>query len=642
MHSIVFTLCYASLLLLPGAAIHTAFFKNKFYSPLSWVALSYILFVLIFISFNRFGLSETSLQALVLFSTFSSALYLGIRSFKHVAYPKKSTFSYQWAKPTLIIVGLSGLYQFFFGTYTEVPADLYSHLERFQYASKNVAINSLGKELELPQLLKQKSGVFYYLLAFVNQWPKLNTSALLPCVDFANRTLFLLSVFFFTTYLFALQKRAHAIAYSATFFLALHMGINVFSFIRYYSFAPTMLALVLYFFAIVVFLEQVKQSFSIKSWLGNYVLILLALLAAAAVHTQEAMFIGIIILCISLVATTRFYLSSNNTIVDKPWQANLISFVGLASFIAIYLYSLENLERAPNAHWRLWEFGDGFWFFPQLTTLNLGHQFSKVVTLWGLLVYGLFFIHIKRYKNNLFLLAGMLSPLVTILNPFFIDTFLRHYNSTTVWRLCYLIPIHFVAADLFIYYAKSIKPSGWLKRIVAIAIPSALIVLLLPVSNTWQGIHYSRFPTLAKSNTRLSHTHYLDLLSFLDELKFTERVITDPMTGYMISGLSKHHSARRKFFRGHYFKNFSYYDYDSKPLDKYSGHLLIINLRPSVKSEVGALGQHWRANEWLVTRSYYPDQLLTHVEQRPRKFRKLWEGDKLMVYRIIKNSKKPT
>jgi len=638
MQNLLFTLCYFAVLVLPGAALGKVLARNSLSSPLSWIALSYSFFVLLFVGSNYWGLSKTLFEWILFVSVLSSFFILLVYRFAFKNLGREPNVHSHWYFPTFIIVGLSLGYQFMVGAFSEVPADLYSHLERFQFATKNLENDSLGAQLSLSQLLQQRSGVFYYLVAVISDGSSLSTRSILQCIDFANRTLFLLCLFFFTKAIFKHTEKSDLIAYAAVTFTSLHMGIGVFSYIRYYSFAPTMLAMVLYFFAISVFIEHIKARFTLRTSLRNCILILVASLAAAAVHTQEAMFIGIMILSISIVSTVLNFKSSHSTSTSLQWQTNLISFGGILAFTALYIYSSENFTRAPNAHWRLWEFGEGFWFFPQLTTLNLSFQFSQVITLWGLIVYGLFFCHFKRYRDNPYLVAGMLSPALTVLNPFFIDTFLRHYNSTTIWRLCYLIPIYFVAADLFVHYFRSMRLPSARTKIVSAVILVTLIALLLPIENSWRGVHYSRLPTLSASNNELSYVHYDDLIDFLEDLEQRESILTDPMLGYMLSGLTKHHSKRRKFFRDYRFKRFSFYNYDDNPLDKYKGYLLIINRRPSAESQVGKISRHWRENEWTDTHHYYPDELLDHLEKRPKKFEKLWERNNVSVYRIASSA----
>ncbi len=628
MAELIFLVIYWSLLIIPGAALAKIVDKETSLGPLSWIALSYIIFVLTFITFNYFQLPASAFAWLIFAITLSSSLVL--ISTLHTS----SRDDTLWKIPSLGILVLSGLYQILIGSFNEVPSDLYTHLENFQRASTKLAENSLGANLTWIQIFKQKSGVFYYLVSFANQVSKCDTRSLIELVDFSNRTLFLIAVFCFTKTLFKYQKDNNAVACLAIIFISLHMGISVFAYIRYYSFAPTMLAMVIYFFALSIFLTHLRSRASFKSIVVKSSLLICALAATAAVHTQEAMFITISVFSVSLLAMFSRLLRFSGPHLYNAGHTTLITSVGVLFFTAIYLYSADNLIRAPNAHWRLWEFGQSFWFFPQITTLNLKFQFIQVVTLWGVLVYLLFFINIKRYRNNLFVLAGMLTPLITFLNPFFIDTFLRHYNSTTVWRLCYLLPIHFVAADLFVHYAKQLYNAFNFKKGVSLLVLSSLILLLTPINNTWRGLHFSRAPTLITSDTNLGYKHYNDLLDFLSTLPNPETVLTDPMLGYMVSSLSKHYSERRKFFRNDKFKRFSFYNYDDNPLDRYTNHLLIINRRTKSDSNIGALSGHWRKNEWPETEHYYPEALLQHVSSRPSVFEPLWSNNEVSVFRI--------
>lgn len=624
----IFLLAYWVLLVVPGAALTKLINFKAAQGPLSWIALSYIIFALVFINFNYLQLPGYAFTWLILLIVLICIFYL-IKNRRDCSKNLNDKMI-----SSLLILIISGLYQALFGSFNEIPSDLYTHLENYQKSNNNLANNSLGLKLTWAQIVSQKSGVFYYLVSTVNQLTNLDTRLVVELVDFSNRTLFLLAIFWFSKILFKQHSKSNLLAYISVLFVSLHMGINVFSYIRYYSFAPTMLAMVIYLYAISIFSEQINNPLTLKSFLINSCLLLTALLATAAIHTQEAMFIGVMIFAISLVATFKRLFRFTTSKSQRFGQAELITILGLLTFTGVYLYSVENLVRAPNAHWRLWEFGEGFWIFPQLTTLNLKLQFIQVTTLWGLVVYLLFFLNIKRYRNNLFVLAGMFSPLITFLNPFFIDTFLRHYNSTTVWRLCYILPIHFVAADLFVHYYQRIRVVSILKKAIYSFILILLVLLLAPIANTWKKVHFSRVPSLAASKSNLSHSHYADLLDFLNSLSKPEKILTDPMLGYMISGLTKHFSERKKFFRNSKFKRFSYYEYDKNTLTAYKDHLLIVNLREKGLSEIGALSQHWRQNEWTETEYYYPQSLIDHLNQNPAIAQQLWSQNGVAVYRL--------
>ncbi len=636
--SMLFLVAYWSVLILPGLALSKIFKKVKINGAnvgvLGSIAASYALYVLAFCICNYFGVHADTFQNTFSLIVFSSLVVILSAIFKSIPKRQFHSDSIPDFKIPIGIVLVSSIYQLVIGSYNEVPSDLYSHLGRYQDALRSLEQNSLGQPLSFTQLLTQKSGVFYYLAAFASRFSDASSTQVIELVDFSNRTLLLVAVFYFAKRIFEGSKYCRAIALLSIAFLSMHMGISVFSFFRYYTFAPSMLALTLYFCAIAIGIDYLEKRFHPKAIFSHLIPIALLTLAAAAVHIQEAMFIGIMAICISIAAFFRS-LSKSGVVINR-YQSLSFSVLALLAFVALYSYSVENFARTPNAHWRLWDFGKGFWFLPQLTVLNLKNQFIQVVTLWGLLVYVLFFLNIQRYKNNLFLIAGMLSPLLTFLNPFFVDTFLRHYNSTTVWRLCYLLPIHFVAADLFINYFKKVSSEKLGNRIYASSIVAMMVLLLLPILNTWQGAHFSRIPTISRTNSELGHERYKDLVNFLNSLEEPKQVLTDPMLGYMISGLTQHEALRQKFTRGYRFKRFSYYDYSPKQLDKFTGHLLISNTRTMPNSTVGALSGHWSEKEWNNTHYYYPDALFEHLSERPDFFKLLWSSNGVNVYEIRK------
>jgi len=361
MLSVLFLVSYWAILALPGAALDKLIHTDKHYGPLGWIAMSYTCFVILFITSNYVGFEAKNFSIIISIVLAASLLILivpklGIhmRNSQPDSGPSREHL-FDWLLPSLTILFISAIYQVSVGAYSEVPADLYNHLERFQQASKNLLDNSLGTELAWSKLLQQKSAVFYYLVAFANQLPGLDTRLVLELIDFSNRTFFLLAIFFFARILFERNAKHTLIAFLTIAFVTAHMGISLFSFVRYYSFAPTMLAMILYFFAVSLFLQYIQTKFSIRQLLVNSLLILSLTIAAAAVHTQEAMFIAVMILCISIVATVSQIPKFNFPPITARHQTKLVTVAGVIGFIAVYIYSAENLTRAANAHWRLWD-----------------------------------------------------------------------------------------------------------------------------------------------------------------------------------------------------------------------------------------------------------------------------------------------
>jgi len=620
MEIIAFAAIYLSILILPGVALLPSCFRNG----ASVIASSFAFFVLLFFLCWLLNLSTFSFTIIFCGSLLASVLLIWL---------KRSQFDWQAMLPYLLIGIVSLIYQSLFSSFSEVPSDAYAHLERIKFANDNLELGTLGFGASLTGFFQQGSGVFYFLIALSQSLSNIDARSAFEGLDFINRTLFLAVVFSFTKTIFKHSGRASLTAYFAVFFVAAHMGINVFAYIRYYTIAPSIIAFSLYFSAISLFLNCCHNPDSVKKLALSALAIFFLALAAAATHVQEALFIVIVIPLMAIWWLITNRKPQSGRIKVNPVFFYTIVIAAAFSFVLAYMLSNQHLERAPNAHWRLWEFAEAVWIFPKITVLNLKFQFIQVITLWGLFVLACAVFYWRRYIKNLYIMAALSVPLVTILNPFFIDLFLRHYNSTTVWRLCYLIPIHFIAADLSEYHWSRLNSSSmqFAYRFRSAVFLMLVVALLLPIANTWNQTHFSRVPTLASSDPQLSYKHYGDLLDFLAELP-SQKVLTDPMTGYMVSALSKHHSNRRKFFRGKNFIRFSFLDYTHKPLSQFRDHLIIVNQRPNSKSVVGKLSGHWREIEWLDIHNYYPTALLERLKSDD--FEKLWENEEVSVYRI--------
>jgi len=269
--------------------------------------------------------------------------------------------------------------------------------------------------------------------------------------------------------------------------------------------------------------------------------------------------------------------------------------------------------------------------------LNLKYQFIRVITLWGVLVYIAVIFYWRDIRQNVFLVAGLISPILTIMNPFFVDLFLRLDNSTTLWRMSYLIPLHFVAAFLVVKIVEDCRESFkfGIRQILGFVFVFLSILLLLPIKNTYANIHYSRFPTLVAVKPQNNFSHIDDALTALRGMEKKHIVLTDPVTGYVVSGMTHHHSYRHKFLPRRYIK-FSFDDYNDLPLRKHKGKLVLINQRFGSYSKVGELSRHWSENVLNVER-YYPQVLLEHLQANNNRFSLLWESAEkdMRLYKIL-------
>ena len=177
----------------------------------------------------------------------------------------------------------------------------------------------------------------------------------------------------------------------------------------------------------------------------------------------------------------------------------------------------------------------------------------------------------------------------------------------------------------------------WQKIMASLALVS-LFVLLLPFKNGWHDMHYSRYPTLRPVADEQSYHHLDDVIAFLNQNPDRKELLTDPVTGYVLSGFTPHINYRDKFFITPYseFKRFAFEDYADRPLKQYAGDLLVINRRTpnNGSSFVGAVSKHWQADLFKRMASFYPDRLIEHVSNHQTDFELVFERNNIFVYKI--------
>ncbi len=614
---------------MPGFAL-TRLLKIEKNLLVNGFAFSYVIFFLVFWVCCIFQIVETAMAISMAFIVLFSSVYL-------LTQINKGLLKSIQAVDCFCVFGLLGVlvaYHAIVGAASDLPADVYTHMERFQLVKQDLLTDSPNPALQTIGLPLLQSYLWYYFVAMVASFTSVSSSAVLESTSVVSVTVFLVSVYGFASNVFKQHPQVWLVSVLTCVFLALHFGVNVFAFIRYYSLGPAMIGYCLYYAAIALLLDFIRKQ-SLVGLIKSSLIFVVLLIVSASNHRQEALFMLVMTqVLIFVYAATLLIWSENGQlgVTNRTvWCFSLgVMLIGL---FAVYSYAHLNLERNPNAHWRLWEFGSGWGLIPDITTLNLKKHFIEVITLWGCLVYILFFLNLRRYLNNLFLLAGMLCPLFTILNPIFVDLFLRFEETDVIWRLCYIIPIHFVAADLFVFYFKKLKSAFVIPKLISTAVISLLCILLLPIVNTWNNAHFSRFPNLSKTPMQTSYLYYSDVIDFLDSQK-KNTIVTDVITGYWVAAMTKHESPRRKFFRDYRFNHFSFTTYDESTLRKYKGHLLLINMRPQVNSELGRLSGHWSERELLNIDQYYPASLLNHIEANPHLYSELWSSAGVSIFQI--------
>jgi hypothetical protein len=242
--------------------------------------------------------------------------------------------------------------------------------------------------------------------------------------------------------------------------------------------------------------------------------------------------------------------------------------------------------------------------------------------------------HLKKLSNQPFLILGMLSPVITVFNPLFVDLFIRLEETKVLWRLCYFIPLHFVAAAVCILLWQCVSRSSFPKQLICSIALLSLFLLLLPSVGPVKLNIYAK-TTLERVGIANRVEHWKDMIEFLDTLDNKYEILTDPISGYMISAFTPHRTFQYKFLTGRWYdeRPFLFDNYDQFPLSEYNGKLLVVNNRNGDPSRTGELSHHWH-KDVLRLSDYYSTALVVHLETNPDRFEKLWSRDRISIYLI--------
>ena len=159
--------------------------------------------------------------------------------------PKTSAFVV-----AVLLVAFSS-YHFFVGPYTEIPSDYWEHLARvIQLLQANAPTDQLGQTHSLIMPAGGDNFV-YYLHASASLIFDVPPLYLSRGATLATSLVFLGSVYFFSLFLVEQTSltsgEKYATAILATIFTFLTFGTATFSYLRYYSFFPTIFAFPLVF-----------------------------------------------------------------------------------------------------------------------------------------------------------------------------------------------------------------------------------------------------------------------------------------------------------------------------------------------------------------------------------------------------------
>lgn len=525
------------------------------------------------------------------------------------------------------------------GPYTEVPSDAWWHIGRINDRLEALGDGDIGSVHRMGNLLSKQAGYWYTSVAYFLSITHTDLQSALGALSLANSLLFSVGVYSFALFVFRrlTETRAmqHAMAAGAVFFFFAHFGLSVFSYVRYYVYAPTILNYGVYLSALACALKFMETD-EPRYRLPAVALVLGAV--AAMVHTQEAMFIVVVTsatVVVQAVQTWRGGDALGGILARRGPRARVLVLAGIivVAYGALHVWAYVTMDRHnPLNHNVMADIENYLPFIRNLYVLKPTYQFYQVLTVWGVLVYVMFIVRAGEFSRSPYLIAGMLLPVLTVFNPVFADLFLRFSWPEVLWRVCYALPLPLVGGYLLATEVKSIVAAPRLTRKAgALLATAALLVLLLPAQTTFFVSPFSKIYTLAPVGARNDYRMWQDLLDFLHSRRET-RVVTDPVTGYVINGLTG------KKYPGYKFYGFGALavDNDSYSVNDFEfrkGWLLVINERNGAPSDVGRYGRHWRARIMEVS-DEYSSAFLSFVRDNPGLFKSVWTRDRIAVYRI--------
>ncbi len=647
MSSLLFFVLYTSMLLLPGGLIIGIVRPEviRFYMLIAYsIAVWAVAMVL------TWSINGNEVHLVIIYFTLIGTLFLirlrvGVKiqqaASQYLLLPGRN----QIICVLLVVVFVT--YAYFTGPYLELPADNLWHLlvvgnkwEQLVEGKWDIGTSTFGS------LLLSRSYYWHNFYAFAAWLTGVSLPSTYNIVWVVNGTFLALGVYSFATYLFEQSFKnifsMQIAALLATVFFILHTGTSVFSYIRYYVFAPAGLGLLNYFSAITLFMQVINSS---TLRLKDLTLAALLLIVATMWHSQEGLFIIVMAVGLLVMRTRRVFQSDWNKFgsIRLFWSAHIWLFslliLTVLGYLSVhgYLY-MHKIRNNPLVYGKMIDAGLILPFLKNLYILNPFDQFYKVLTIWGVTVYVAWHLGRRYFRQQEYLMVGMWLPLFTVFNPIFTDLFLRLSYPEMLWRLGFLIPLPFVAAYLSVVLFQEARECGtsfWMVSAWKWSLWGGFIILLVillgPIHSRFIDSSYSKYPMLSKVNPKADYHQWSDVLQQLDRYPGVE-VLTDQITGYLVNAHTHAHYRGHKFL-GLYVLSTRNRSYKAADLQPFAGGLLLINLRDGSASEIGRIGRHWPENVRKMQQWYSP-AFLQLLDRCPDTFTLIWQAEKVSLYRI--------
>lgn len=631
-------LFYGAYMFLPGYVILWSLNKTKYLLPLSF---GFSLSVLVLSEAILFlVLEEWSVKHWVSVSHGAITSFFVVGLMRRYSGMKPSLNS-TIGTPLLLggVIALSGfvVYHLWAGPYTEVPADFWSRIGDVNEIWEGMAQANAGGLSVLATGDRFFVPFLHALVAEVFGYPPIQ---MVSAATLATTTVFLGIAYWFSVNIFLTFRwstiRTIATAILAVWLYVIVFGVASFSYIRYYAYFPHIIGFSLLLVTVILY-QKLLDGCHETMWLASCVL--LFCLTMFLMNKQEALFAVAMICGLSAWRFFRDVFAEKKSINELAQRGEKIgkSIMFLSAIGATLLFLIRPRGDAVYPHIISFDLGS-----LELLVANPFLRLWDTIGLFGLLVYFGYALRLKIFAKKDLLNFGMAIPIITLLNPMFVELFLRLGSWDSIWRMAFLIPTPIIGAVLISEYTRDLQKSKSIaKRVGSGVVLISLLISVLPYKSPSGFYSESRVPSLMPLNDKAGLQLWADLIGQLHNIPGKRHVITDPITGYVVNSVTKHSGkkdgkgigdksswqlGRTVFAR----------DYSDRLLsDRMTGSLLILNKRDGPKSWVGETSGHWR-DDILEVSSEYPVEIWTLIENNPKRFKLLWSADKIELYELIK------
>jgi len=535
----------------------------------------------------------------------------------------------------LILLGAFSAYHLIVGPFTEIPSDFWKHLAR---------VNNIFLDLD-PIATWQFSGAkpltgqenpIYLTHAVVALILGARPLDLVLPATWAVGIIFLLGFFFFTYELlgvFPLDRNVRVIGgVVAALLTALAFGTATFSYVRYYGYFPAIFSFPLVLLSATLLTDFLKQKQKMRLW--QWSLIPFLLLTMWVIHRQEAYFSVLLLAIIVILSGIRSYWPPTQYKSHELTIRRTIFWITVAAIIISSAAILVTREITPWNHSpHIVDAGVYIPFLKGSPLDNPAFRLWDTIGFFGLITLFWALFRWKTIIQSDFLLAGLLIPLITNLNPFYAEIFLRIDMPSTLWRTAYLFPVGIVAATLVttvFFTPHQFRIKG--KNAVDVVFASLLIASLLPWGSQGQFNRTSRLPSLSSVNHTSGANLWRDLIDAVNHIQDQRpirRILTDSTTRFVLYSATRGeiwHWTDGEYFPAHR-KDYK----DDFLLSDYTNSLLVINRRNGTLTNSAKHAGHWPSDILLVSEKY-PDDLVKFVREHPRLFELLWTAGDIDIF----------